>query len=212
MKLGKTLSCLLAIAMLAVAVSVTPALAQLANPGFEDPITYNGPPFVGSWEGFFGGDPGFVANSQNSTLMPLTGLQSLELSIGPTINTFAGAFQDVPGLTAGQIGTFGGWHKSLGSAGGIEIRIEWRNSVSNTEISRTPNLSPTPGSTYEQFTLSAPVPAGADTARVTYAIQSFGAPPDQLVYVDDTSFFVPEPACATLLVLVGLTLGALRRR
>jgi hypothetical protein len=207
-KLRTTCACAFAAAAI-IAVTSPAAANLLVNPGFEDPITSDGAPFVGYWEGFNGGN---TAIAQNSTLMPLSGSQSLELLIGGEANTFAGVFQDVPGLLAGQTGIFGGWHKSLGDAGGIEIRIEWRDSNGNTEISRTPNFVPTPGQEYEYFELSAAVPAGADTARVVYAIQSFGAPPNQTVYVDDTSFLVPEPTSSSLMVVAGLLLAAFRRR
>ena len=203
-------TCFCAIAFLAMITFASPASANLlANPGFEDPITSDGPPFVGFWEAFNGGN---TAVAQNSTSSPLSGSQSLELLIDGGTNTFAGVFQDVDGLLSGQVGTFSGWHKSLGDAGGIEIRIEWRDSVSDVEITRTPNLVLTPGTEYETFELSDTVPAGADTARVVYAIQSFGAPPNQTVYVDDTSFLIPEPSSASLLLLAGLFLAAFRRR
>jgi hypothetical protein len=186
----------------------------LANPGFEDPITYDGPPFVGSWEGFNAG-PG--SSSANSTVMPHSGLQHLALNITNTDNSFAGAFQDVPSLTPGTLVNFSGFHMTPSSPLdlGVEIRIEWRNSVSNTEISRTPNLTTPPTDVYTQFNLPSTVPAGADTARVVYAIQTFGPEPTNTgtVYVDDTSFdIVPEPATATLLCLGGLALTGMRRR
>src|SRR5688572_18103566 len=109
----------------------------LVDGGFENPITQDGPPSVGLWEGFNGGG----ASAVNSATMPRTGAQSLGLSINNTVNTFAGAFQDVAGLTAGTQFTLSGWHATTSSplSLGVEIRIEWRNSVSNTEISRTPN-------------------------------------------------------------------------
>src|ERR1041384_986322 len=121
----------------------------LANPGFEDPITSDGPPFVGSWEGFNGGG----AAAANSSLQPLSGIQSLRLSITSTPNTFAGAFQDVPGLSPGTEYSVTGWHATPSSplSLGVEVRIEWRNSGSNTEISRTPNATPIPGAAYSQF-------------------------------------------------------------
>jgi hypothetical protein len=123
----------------------------------------------------------------------------------------------VVGLAAGQTGTFSGWHLLNGDSGGIEIRIEWRNSGSNTEISRTPTFAPTPGSSYESFSLSAAVPVGADSARVVYAIQSFGGALDQTVYVDDVSFVTdavetPAPATLVLLGLGGLMMLVRRRR
>src|SRR5215204_3257386 len=136
----------------------------LTNSGFEDPITSDGAPFVGFWEGFSGGG----ASAANSSLQPHTGAQSLGLSISNTVNTFAGAFQDVPGLTAGQQYLFDGWHVTTSSplSAGVEIRIEWRNAVSGTEISRTLNSTPVPGASYSQWNLQATVPAGADVARV----------------------------------------------
>jgi hypothetical protein len=198
-------------ALIVVALSAPYATAQnlLANPGFEDPVTADGPPFVGSWEAFQGGGP----LSQNSTTMPRSGAQHLELFINNQANNFAGAFQDVPNLVPGQSATFSGWHKLVsGGAGGTEIRIEWRNSVSNTEVSRTPNLVPPITSDYTQFSLVAVVPAGADLARPVYAIQSFGGPPTQQVFVDDASFTViPEPTSLAM-CLVGLVLHVRRRR
>lgn len=183
---------------------------SFANPGFEDPVTSDGPPFVGSWEAFTGGAP----LSQNSSTMPRSGAQHLELFINNQASTFAGAFQDVPGLTAGQLVTFSGWHKlSSGAAGGSEVRIEWRNSVSNTEVGRTPNMVPLPGADYTEFSLSVPVPGGADTARAVYAIQSFGGVLTQQVFLDDMSFTaVPEPASFMLLGVAIVTLSGVRRR
>ena len=171
--------------------TASPFAANLVvNGGFETPITYDGPPFVGSWEGFNGGG----ASAGNSTDLPRTGLQSLKLSIATTANTFAGAFQDIPGLVSGTEYTFGGWHATTSNPFdvGVEVRIEWRNSGSNTEVGRTPNLTPTPDAVYLPFSLTTAVPAGADTARLVYAIQSFGAGPthDGIAYLDDVSFSV----------------------
>lgn len=185
----------------------------LVNSGFEDPITYDGAPFVGSWEGFNGGG----ASAVNSLLLPRTGLQSLGLSINNTVNTFAGAFQDVPGLAPGMSFSLDGWHATTSSplSLGVEIRIEWRNSISDTEVSRTPNSTPIPGASYSAFNLSGLVPAGADTARVVYAIQSFSTAPlgNGNVFVDDVSFtVVPEPSSMALLGLGGLALAAMRRQ
>lgn len=186
----------------------------LSNPGFEDPVTMDGPPFVGSWEAFTSGP---FAVSRNSILMPRTGLQSLELGIDNQINSFAGVFQDVLGLAAGQVVNYSGWHLSSLESGGIEIRIEWRDSVANMEIARTPNFVPSPGSSYEIFNLNAAVPLGADVARVVYAIQSFGGATNQLVYLDDFSLTTdavetPEPATLGLLGLGGMMILFTRRR
>jgi hypothetical protein len=185
----------------------------IVNSGFEDPITFDGGPFVGFWEGFNGGG----ATAANSTLFPRSGAQSLQLAINMTVNTFAGAFQDIPGLLPGTEYTFGGWHATPSNPFdvGVEIRIEWRNSVSNSEISRTPNLTPVPTGAYSLFSLNATVPAGADTARLVYAIQSFGGGPthDGLAYVDDMSFaVVPEPSTALLVLAGAFALVAVRNR
>jgi hypothetical protein len=199
---------------LALAASRASAQNLLANPGFEDPITMDGPPFVGSWEGFQGGDAPVTAAASNSTDSPRTGAQSLKLLIGGSINNFAGAFQDVPGLIPGQPLTFSGFQRTPSSPLNVvnEIRIEWRNSVSNTEISRTANFSPIPGSVYAPFSINGVVPAGADIGRVVYAIQTFsdGATHTGTVYIDDVSAVVPEPTAMAFVAVGGLTV--LRRR
>ena len=132
--------------LLSLATPVLGAANLLVNPGFEDPITFDGPPFVGFWEGFSGGG----ASAFNSATLPHSGSQSLGLNITNTPNTFAGAFQDVQGLSAGTPLSLTGWHVTPSSplSLGVEIRIEWRNSVSNTEITRTPNSTPVPTSTW----------------------------------------------------------------
>jgi hypothetical protein len=195
---------------LAAALSSGQALAAnlFVNPGFEDPVTYDGPPFVGFWEAFQGGG----ATSANSAVMPRSGAQSLKLDINNATNTFAGAFQDVP-VSAGQSLTFSGYAASLFDNGSSnELRFEWRNSVSNTEVSRTPNFAPALTSSYSPFELTAVVPAGVDTARIVYAIQSFGGPPAQTVFLDDVSATtIPEPTTA-LLAAAGLAAMIRRRR
>jgi hypothetical protein len=188
----------------------------LANPSFEEPITMDGPPFVGFWEGFSGNA---AATASNSTASPRTGAQNLDLTITNVNDTFAGAFQDVEGLVAGAPATFSGFHRTPTSPTafglGTEIRIEWRNSVTMAEVGRTPNLTLTPTADYTPFSVSAPVPVGADTARVVYAIQTFGGEPNPTntgtVFIDDVSFTaIPEPSA---LALAGLgALGLLRRR
>lgn len=193
------------------------ALAQnkLFDPGFEGSITYDGPPFLDSWEGFSSGDPTVNPLSVFGTTMPRTGSQALELAIDNVDNAFAGVFQDVPALAGNPI-EFSVWHKALaGSNGaGIEMRIEFRDSVGNTEISRTSNFTPASlGTDYELFSVNAVMPAGSDTARVVYAIQSFGGVLDQQIFVDDASVTViPEPTSVGLMGLAGLAIATMRRR
>jgi hypothetical protein len=198
-----------------VMVATTFAANLIVNAGFEDPITQDGAPFVGSWEGFNAG-AGSLAG--RTTILPHSGLQSLDLAITSTDNAFAGAFQDVTGLTAGLEYVFSGWHVAITSPLDLtaEIRIEWRNSISNTEIGRTPNLSPVPPlESYAQFSLTGAVPVGADTARLVYAIQTFTGGPSNngRLLVDDVSFQpVPEPSTMILLGVAGLAVLAVRRK
>jgi len=203
-------------AVFLLSLSTSPFAANLlTDPSFENPITFDGAPFVGFWEGFNGGGAAAV----NSPTLPRTGALSLGLSITSTPNTFAGAFQDVAGLAPGTEYNFSGWHATTSNPLdlGIEFRIEWRDSVGNVEVSRTPNSTTSPSGplgTYTPFSLTATVPLGADTARVVYAIQSFGTAPlgNGLVYVDDVSFaVVPEPYSMALVGLGGLALIAMRR-
>ena len=97
--------------MTAIVVVASPAMAQnlLDNPGFDDPITSNGPPFDDNWEGFSGNA---AATAANSTNQPRTGAQHLALSILNVDNPFAGAFQNGPGMVAGNTVTFSVWQKT----------------------------------------------------------------------------------------------------
>ncbi len=192
-------------------VTATPASANLlVNGGFEGaPITSGPGPFTGRWEPFGAAGPFLPSLAATGSVMPLSGANHLELVIDNFPNAFAGAFQDVL-VSAGDTVTFSGWAKDLGiDAGGTEIRMEFRDSVADIEIARTGNLVPALTSAYTPWSITDVVPAGADSVRAVYAIQSFGAGPNQIVYVDDISF-VPEPASMALLGLGGLAM--LRRR
>lgn len=175
----------------------------LANPGFEDPITFDGAPFIGSWEGFAGGG----ATSGNSTAFPRSGASHADLTINAADNTFAGVFQDVlvqPGASV----TFSGYHMTPTSVLGVatEIRIEWRDAAN--EVGRTPNTLTLPSAAYTEFTLTATAPLNADRGRLVYAIQSFGGEPNPgntgTVYLDDMSAIVPEPSSLALVAAFGL--------
>lgn len=195
------------------ALALTPASAfTLANPGFESGPLVDDGSGVGKWLPFNNGGTNMTLLS---TANPRSGQQSLRLELGSP-NGFAGVFQDVPVLAGGEV-IFAGWNSlASGVTGGSEVRIEFLDSVANAEVSVTSNLIPSFSSaTYEEFSLSATVPAGADTARLVYAIQSFGAGVPQVVDVDDItvsgSAVIPEPS-ASMMALLGLLGVALRRR
>jgi hypothetical protein len=214
----KCISCVLLGSLVAVAISCPQASAQnlLTDPSFENPalFTADGPPFVGSWEAFNGGAGTFAVND---TLSPHSGSRDAHLNITATNNSFAGFFQDVP-VTPGVLYTYSGFHQSanLNPVEYVsEVRFEWRNSVSNTEVSRN-QILPLAGPQYTPFSLTFAAPAGADTARVVYAIQTFsdtGTVNTGNVFVDDLSVTgVPEPSTIVLAGLGGLALLRRRRR
>jgi hypothetical protein len=195
----------LAVAALAVGVACASqgfAQNQLANPGFESPLTVPSTS-VGDWFPFGSGAGG--AATQVGT-MPRSGQMHMDLT---TIGSaqFAGVYQDLP-ATPGQTVVFKGWHKAVGDdLATHEIKIEWPGSPNGQNRIDVFNIT----SDYTQFTHSAVVPAGSATARVTYAISSFGmGQGDATTYIDDFEAWVtPEPTSAGLL---GLGLLALVRR
>lgn len=197
-------------------------LNLMTDPSFEDPasLTADGPPFVGFYETFsLDGDQATGDDTVlHDTSMPRTGAGALGIAINGVSNSFAGAFQDVqfPSSLGGTMAWFSGWNKLVGGAsGGSEVRIEWRDSVADVEIARTANLVPDLTADYTEFIIAETIPAGADTARLVYAIQSFGGVLEQSILVDDLNFniagFVPEPTTG-LLALIGLAPLARRRR
>lgn len=199
---------MLSLGTVALTAPVAMGAGVLVDPGFEDPLVDNGSG-VGKWQPFFAAP----ATSVTTTSNPRTGSSSLELAMNATANLFAGVFQDVS-VMAGEEITFAGFHAAVdNSPSGIEIRIEWRDSVGGTEISRTGNLVLSPGTDYEPFSLTDTTPAGADTARVVYAVQSFGGSVDASVNVDDVSVTgIPEPSSTMLAGLSLLGLLATRKR
>jgi hypothetical protein len=187
----------------------------LANPGFEDGLTFEGEEFVGSWEGFSSLLDTFVGNSFNE---PRNGVQHLELRINGRDNAFSGVFQDVP-VTVGTEYVFGGWQKTPSTPFdvAVEMRIEWVN-ASGSVFLRTPNLTTKPTDSYASVSLSGFAPPGAEFARLVYAIGSFGPELTNTgtVFVDDMFFsVVPEPSSLGLFGFTALALGrrsVLRRR
>jgi hypothetical protein len=185
----------------------------LVNPSFEDPITFDGAPFVGFWEGFSGGDAPVTASAGNSAASPRTGAMNVDLTIGGSINNFAGVFQDVA-ASPGVEYTYSGWHRTPSSPLDVvsEIRIEWKLADGSGNGS-TGNLFPVAPAQYAQFTMNGTAPANTAFARVVYAIQTFtdGASHTGTVYIDDFSMtVVPEPSSLGLLALGAV--GLIRRR
>lgn len=190
------------------------ATNQLTDPGFEDPLlyTFDGPPFVGFWEGFSAGG---AASSGHDTTFPLNGTGHSTLSILGDDNSFTGVFQDIPVLAGGQVdGSI--WHASPDSALGVgsEFRIEFHDA--GGEIARVTNDGNVPTATYSQISVGGVAPAGTVSARLVYAIQTFGGEPfptnTGTVYLDDASLTgIPEPTAA-IMALLGLAPLARRRR
>jgi hypothetical protein len=198
--------------LLASGASLASAANVFVDPGFENPgtITFDGAPFLGTWEGFNGGG----ATAGATTTLPRSGASALTLTITATPNTFAGVFQDAA-VIAGTEYNFSGFHASTSTPLSlvVEARIEWRNA--SAEVSRTPNSTPVPGTSYTPFSLTATAPAGATFARVVYAVQSFATSPNGngVVHVDDVSFSaVPEPSSLGLLAVGAMALGRRRRQ
>lgn len=191
----------------------------IGNGGFEDPIVYE-PPADGNWLGFFGPTDGpfpkLFSGSTNEFVR--TGEGSLLLQILDLSGTFVGAVQQISGLEAGQPVEFSGWHAGYSQGGsidpGLELRIEWINSESGEEVGRTPNVTPTPGETWEMFLVSGVVPEGADTANVVAVLQSFTGPALlNTVYLDDVHVaVVPLPGALLLMLGALVPLGAFRKR
>ena len=197
-------------AMLTLSASSAQAGNLLSDAGFESGAFVDDGSGLGKWQPFADGSAGNT--SEIGASMPRTDVYAAELNL-VNANGFAGFFQDIPAVP-GVASEWSAWVKdALGNGGAaVEMRIEYRDSVANTEISRTGNLVPTLTTTdYELVTLTDVVPAGADTARVVFAIQSFGTAPPQQIFVDDAYATAPEPTAAVI-ALLGLAPLARRRR
>lgn len=213
MKFYKSFLVAMAVVAMAIASTQVAVATPLADPGFETPLVDDGNG-VGKWNPFSNGPPNL---SEQGLTMPRTGAGHANLYL-ENANGFAGFFQDVTNVVAGSPIDWNVWAKeNTGENGqGIEMRIEYRDSVNDVEVSRTGNFVPAGlGSQYEQIGFSDVVPAGADVARVVFAIQSFGAGVPQEVFVDDASVSVqqiPEPTTLGLAALAGLAIATRRRR
>lgn len=188
MKFGKCGLLIATVTLLAVTAATLARANALGNASFEEPIA-SAAPGAGFWTSF-SSDSAAVATTADYA--PRSGAQHLLLQISNSPNSFAGVLQDVPNLAPGEEVSLEGWHRTPSDPldVGVEIRIEWRNSVQDIEVSRTTNLTTPPTGEYQQFVVTATVPNGADTARIVYAIQTFSSSPtnDGAVYVDDLSF------------------------
>lgn len=189
----------------ACAVAALPALqasAQLANPGFEDPILDGA--FAGNWGRFAGGP----ATATQDSVDPRSGAKHMIFEAAGA-DSYAGIAQDLAlPIGPGSIVKFSGWHKALFPSNATrEVKFEWVGAP-QTRIDST-----VVGDTYSQWSETAVAPIGATGVRLAYVISTFGSGPEAKVYLDDiVATVVPEPATAGLLGAGLLGLLGLRRR
>ena len=204
----------------------TPALAGgpnlLNNGGFEDALgfDFSNP---ANWNGFFGGPAGtFLQAFNDAPGTPVrTGAAALLTTIegvaGVTdgFGSFTGHVQTVGGIVAGAEYDFSVWARGVGAVtNGAEFRIEWLGAggeIARSNIEIQSDLT----AEYQQFSNVSVAPAGATSAALVIAVQSFtndGVLADISVAWDDASFsVVPTPGALAVAGLGGL-LAARRRR
>lgn len=193
----------------------------LNNAGFESPLgfDFSNP---SNWNGFFGGPGGTFLQAFNDTgAAPRSGSAALVTTIrgqaGVTtgFDAFTGHVQIVSGITAGATYELSVWaRKNPAVLDGAEFRIEWKD-ASGTEITRRNEvIQNVLTSDYQRLAISDIAPAGAVSAAIVLAVQSFtntGPLADTSVAWDDASFnTIPTPGTAALLGLAACT--AMRRR
>jgi hypothetical protein len=211
------------VALMAAAASAQYGPNLLNNAGFESPLGFDFSN-VTNWNGFFGApgdtllqafnDTGAAARSGSNALV--TTIRNVPGNNPGGFNAFTGHVQTVNGITAGLTYEFSVWARSNPSVNnGAEFRVEWYN-AGNGEVGRlNVEIQSLLSSSYQEFSLLSAAPAGAVSARLVMAVQSFtnnGSPADTSVAWDDASFrTIPGPGAAALLGLGGLVIGRRRR-
>jgi|GEM_PF-4276112 len=192
-------TCLSFVAAAVLACTGGTALAQspVGNSGFETNLTFDTPPALGNWVGFFGGSPSTTLFGDRDNTAPRTGASALRLSASGDANAFVGHQQPISGVQPGVTYEMKIWARSAGAVNnGVEFRFEWTN-IANGFIGNQFGLNtPIQGSLtnqYQEFTLQAVAPAEVAGVNLVLAVQTFTfnvVTPlfDTSVYFDDVSF------------------------
>ena len=228
MKRRNNTSCVvMAVALLCSLVAAQSATAQLVDPGFESvAISFAGDTMPGGSDDFFDAFEGFSGGPNSGvgldTTNPFAGASHATVSIMGDDNSFAGLFGTIA-VMPGDMVTAGIYHLTpdTGAFGaGAEFRIEFHNDDNGGEVGRVDN-NVIPGNAYTLNSVSGVVPAGANQARLVYALQTFGGEPDGgasstgTVFLDNASLAVtqvPEPAALGLVGIAVAGLAIFRRR